>query len=252
MDAGQSTQLSVKSAVRTLDLIEYVVAQPSGVAAQEFAIALSIPISSLSYLLGTLVERGYLRRDGRSYHAGPGLDRLARRHVPHPISDRARPLIQAVRRQLNETTSLFERDGWELMVTVTETSTQSLRYALDVGVRTPLHCVSAGKAILAALPPAELDRYFEENRLERFTKRTVCDQQALRDELAIVRERGFANARNEYSIGICAVGSAISVNDIPIAAVSVAIPAPRYTAEVEREVIEQVLRTGRTLQELMR
>ena len=35
------------------------------------ATALSIPVSSLAYLLSTLCERGYLERSGRSYRSGP-------------------------------------------------------------------------------------------------------------------------------------------------------------------------------------
>src|SRR5690606_41703983 len=45
----------VKSATRTLDIIEYVVAHDRPLVAQEIAVALGIPVSSLSYLLGTLV-----------------------------------------------------------------------------------------------------------------------------------------------------------------------------------------------------
>ena len=47
----------VKSATRTLDIIEYVVAHGRPLVAQEIATALGIPVSSLSYLLATLVER---------------------------------------------------------------------------------------------------------------------------------------------------------------------------------------------------
>ncbi len=72
--AAQSSQ--VKSATRTLDIIEYVVAHNRPLVAQEIAVALGIPVSSLSYLLGTLVDRGYLALDGRRYSAGPGLQRL--------------------------------------------------------------------------------------------------------------------------------------------------------------------------------
>ena len=57
---AQSSQ--VKSATRTLDIIEYVVAHPRPLVAQEIATALGIPVSSLSYLLSTLVERDYLVR----------------------------------------------------------------------------------------------------------------------------------------------------------------------------------------------
>ena len=58
--ASQSSQ--VKSATRTLDIIEYVAAHSRPLVAQEIAVALGIPVSSLSYLLATLVERGYLAR----------------------------------------------------------------------------------------------------------------------------------------------------------------------------------------------
>ena len=60
---AQSSQ--VKSATRTLDIIEYIVAHGRPLVAQEIAVALGIPVSSLSYLLGTLVDRGYLAREGR-------------------------------------------------------------------------------------------------------------------------------------------------------------------------------------------
>src|SRR6188508_2751705 len=79
VDNAVSSQ--VKSATRTLDIIEYVVAHDRPLVAQEIAIALGIPVSSLSYLLGTLVERGYLARDGRRYSAGPGLQRLQARRA---------------------------------------------------------------------------------------------------------------------------------------------------------------------------
>ena len=60
-----TTSSQVKSATRTLDIIEYIVAHDRPLVAQEIAVALGIPVSSLSYLLGTLVDRGYLAREGR-------------------------------------------------------------------------------------------------------------------------------------------------------------------------------------------
>ena len=53
-----TTSSQVKSATRTLDIIEYIVAHDRPLVAQEIAVALGIPVSSLSYLLGTLVDRG--------------------------------------------------------------------------------------------------------------------------------------------------------------------------------------------------
>lgn len=234
----------VKSAMRTLDLIEYVVANPAGLAAQDIAAALAIPVSSLSYLLATLVERDYLLRSGRRYFAGPGLDRLRRSGEELSLVDRARPLIKALRLRLNETSSLFEQKGWELEAVATETAEQTLRYSIDVGTRVPLHCVAAGKALLAAAPPEALEQYFAESNRPRFTPRTLSGEDELLEELAITRERGFARTRDELTLGISGIGVAVcDAAGRAIASIGVAVPSPRFTDEVETEIVEQISRT---------
>jgi IclR family acetate operon transcriptional repressor len=119
-----------------------------------------------------------------------------------------------------------------------------------VGTRTPLHCVAAGKALLAELSSDELDRFFAEARLERFTMHTICDREALIAELESVRGSGFARAREEYSPGICAIGKAVRVKGLPIAAVSVAVPSARFDRSLEEAVIAEVVRTARELEDL--
>ena len=66
---------TVKSAVRALDILEFVVRTGRPTAAHEIATTLAIPVSSLSYLLTTLQKREYLMRDGRRYVPGPALSR---------------------------------------------------------------------------------------------------------------------------------------------------------------------------------
>ena len=56
-----------------------------------------IPVSSLSYLLTTLVERGYLAREGRRYAPGPGLERLQSRTASFTLAERVAPLVRALR-----------------------------------------------------------------------------------------------------------------------------------------------------------
>lgn len=246
---SSTSQTTVKSALRTLDLIEYIVAHPAGVGAQDISAALAIPVSSLSYLLATLTERNYLTREGRRYYAGPGLDRLRRAREDHSLAERAQPLIRALRLQVNETSSLFEQDGWELVAAVTETAEHTLRYSINIGRRTPLHCVAAGKALLAATGSTELERYFAESRRDRFTDHSITDRAALMDEIAAIREVGYARACDEYLMGISAVGAAILSGGRPAAAISVAIPSSRFTPEIETQVVEQVLRTKRALED---
>jgi IclR family acetate operon transcriptional repressor len=245
-NAAQSSQ--VKSATRTLDIIEYVVAHERPLVAQEIAVALGIPVSSLSYLLSTLVERGYLARDGRRYSAGPGLQRLQARHGGFSLAERAAPLVRTLRVQLNETTSFFIRHEWEIEALVTESSEQALRYAVPTGNRLPMHALASGKALLAALPDDELDRYFAETERVRFTPSTVVAEKALRREVAQIRKDGFAFTDEEFSLGIVGIGRAVTISGEPIGALSVAIPKARFDDAMRSRVIDLLERTAGLLE----
>jgi len=225
-----SSQPAVKSAMRTLDIIELVAARPHGIIAQDIAQALAIPVSSLSYLLSTLVERDYLMREGRRYYPGPGLDRLRVDRPRLSLADRARPLIRSIRAQMNETVSLFVVAGWELEAIVTETADQTLRYSINVGERTPMHCVAAGKAVLAALDDAALDRYFVESSRHAFSKATITQEDALRQEIERVRQAGYAVTQDEYTPGVSGVGVAILEEGEVSGALGLVMPSVRFDA----------------------
>ena len=234
--------------MRTLDLIEFVVARPSGVVAQEIASALDIPVSSLSYLLATLVERDYLRREGRQYFPGEGLDRLRAPSAELSLIDRARPLLKALRSHLNETATLFRLVGWEAEAVLTETAGQPLRYSIDVGVRVPLHAVAAGKIFLSMMSDEKLDRYFAEVSLNGYTEHTIRKRVQLMKAIETVRQTGIASARNEFTQGITAFGTSLhSGADAPLA-VSVASPSMRVTPELEARIVAALRRTAQTLQ----
>lgn len=219
---------TVKSAMRTLDIIEFVVTHPQGPIAQDIAAALDIPVSSLSYLLGTLVEREYLTRDGRRYRPGFGLERL---RVPtHNLSlaDRVEPLVKLLRAEIDETASFMARRGWEVEAVVTVASGQHLRYSIEEGHRKPMHSLAAGRAILAMLPEAELARYFAECPRPRFTAHTIVDEAPLRIELEKVRKNGIAEAHEEDTKGICGLAVPAWFEGEAVGAFAVAIPEARF------------------------
>lgn len=242
--ADTSPPATVKSAMRTLDIIEYVVSRGRPLVAQEISVALGIPVSSLSYLLGTLVERGYLARTGRRYTAGPGLERLQNHTPAFTLAETVAPLVRTLRVQLNETASFFVRRGWEIEALVTEPSEQALRYAVETGASAPLHGFSAGKALLAAMDDAELDRYFAETERAAFTPTTIVSEPALRAEIAEIRRTGLAHTREEHTPGIHGLGRVARIDGEVIGAFSVAIPAVRYDEEIEHRTALLLERAG--------
>jgi len=245
---AEAPSSQVKSATRTLDIIEYVVAHDRPMVAQDIALALGIPVSSLSYLLGTLVDRGYLTRDGRRYSAGPGLQRLQARSSEFTLAERAAPLVRTLRVQLNETTSFFVRTGWDVEAIVTESSEQALRYSVSAGQRLPMHALAAGKALLAALPDEDLDVYFAETERKRFTASTVTSEKALRRDLAEVRRTGFALTDEEYSLGIRGIGRVVTIGGEPVGSLSIGIPKARFDDEMKRRAMDLLERTAGLLE----
>jgi IclR family acetate operon transcriptional repressor len=238
---------TVKSAMRTLEIIEFVVAHPQGHIAQDIAAALDIPVSSLSYLLGTLAEREYLIRDGRRYRAGPGLHRLIVPAASLTLADRVEPLVKVLRSELDETASFMVRSGWEVEALVTEASGQALRYAIEPGHRKPLHALAAGKAILAALPEAELARYFAECPRPRFTPHTLVDEADLRPALELIRREGVAEAHEENTLGICGLGATAWIKGEVVGAFAVAIPEVRFNPAVAAKARAALSRAAASL-----
>ena len=239
-----TVQTQVKSATRTLDIIELVIARGRPLVAQEISSGLGIPVSSLSYLLSTLVARGYLRRDGRRYAPGPGLERLQVRDQAFSLVDMVAPLARTLRVQSNETSSFFVRKGWELEALVTETSEHALRYAVPAGTHSGMHGFAAGKALLAALPDEELDRYFRETERTAFTPDTVTEEASLRGQLDEVRRTGIARTQGEYTAGIIGLGRAVFVDGLAVGAFSVAYPIVRHDPALEARIIELLGKTA--------
>ncbi len=238
---------SVKSATRTLDILEFVVGCGRPVSAAEIASALAIPVSSLSYLLGTLVERGYLTRNGRSHQPGPALGRLNPGEIAGALSDRVYPVVRSVSLQLNETVSFFVRHGFEMEAIAGEVAPQALRYTIEVGRLVPLHAFAAGKAILATFGEEELERYFGSVSRGTFTTYTLTSEADLRRELSNIGRTGLARTVEEYTPGIIGIGRAVLAGSVPLGAISVAIPLARTNPQLEERAAGLLQRAAESL-----
>jgi IclR family transcriptional regulator, acetate operon repressor len=229
---------TVKSAMRTLDILELLVAQGRPLAAHEIATALAIPVSSLSYLLTTLAERGYVEKLGRRYGPGPGLSRLQPERAADDVIARAGPIIRSLRLRLNETVGFFVPKGHEVEAAVSEIGTQALRYSLEVGRRAPMHAFAAGKAILATYSEDELAEYLATSQREAFTRHTLTTETQLCQEIETIRRNGWARTREEHTPGIQGMARVVMAGGRAAGAISIAIPLPRVTPSFEAQAIE--------------
>lgn len=221
--------MSVKSASRTIDLIEHVAHARQPLTAQQLSDALGIPGSSLSYLLSTLVARGWLvAGERRTYRIGPALSGLLAADERPPV-ERAAPIVRWLRIQLNETCGYFETRADDLVALVSDMANQALNYSMPVGARGPLHAFAAGKVLLAYRSREAQDAYLARHELRQFTAYTLTSKAKLRKDLGLIRQRGYALAEHEHTLGLISLAVPVgSDNGDPTGAISVAVPSVRF------------------------
>ncbi len=246
--SGPAPSSPVKSALRTLDILELLAEQPRPLTAQEISVTLGIPVSSLSYLLATLVERAYLERTRRHYRLGPAIDRFRRGDGESGLAERVAPIVRAITRDLNETAAFFVLHDFEIEAVAREIGEQTLRYTFEIGQRAPLHAFAAGKALLATMSPDQLDRYFAKVERKAFTPRTLHEEKALREMIDLVRREGIARTREEHTPGIAGIGRAAIVDGKALGAFSIAMPLARFDRSMEQRAVRLLNRAVNILQ----
>jgi IclR family acetate operon transcriptional repressor len=230
--ADETGVRSVRTALRVLQGVG--AHQPVGLS--ELSRRLELPKTTVQRSLATLAELGWIhpaRRDRRRWVLGDLVRDLAQ-HVAadERLRTAALPVMGRLNAETLETVHLVRVDGDELELVERMDSAHPLRYVLPIGSRGPLHASANGKAVLAALPDDEVDRYLE-GELARLASNTITDPSLLRAELRRIRRRGWSTADEELSDGIASVAACIrSPGSRPIAAISISGPISRITAEV--------------------
>ena len=232
---------SVRRAVRILEAFR----EGPSLTVTEIARALKLPKSSVYELVCTLAAEGLVKREDSSgrYRLGLRLVELARA-ANHDLEVRqvARPLMEKLRDEFNETVQLTVLEGGEILYVDGCESSRQLRTFFQSGDRAPLHCTALGKAILANLPPGEKERYLRRKGLRAFTPGTLTDPAALRRELDRTAARGYSVDDMEHEEDVRCVGAPIRDREgRTIASISASGPAQRLAPGRDREIARRVM-----------
>jgi DNA-binding IclR family transcriptional regulator len=239
----------VQAVDRAVAILELLSDRPAA-GVTEIARAIGVHKSTAFRLLasleaGDLVEQAAHRG---SYRLGFGLVRLAT-----AVSDRleltrqARPVCEALAAQVGETVNVAVLRSGEVVNLEQVQGPTTITTVNWVGRLTPPHATSAGKVLLAALPPDELDGFLAEE-VPRFTPGTVTEPAALRQELARAHELGYAITVEELEPGLNAIAAPVrDRTGQVVAAISVSAPAFRLAPERIAEIAPAVVAAGADL-----
>jgi len=158
----------------------------------------------------------------------------------------ARPFLERLSDELHETVDLAMVRKDHLIFIDQLTGVQRLRAVSAVGETFPLYCTANGKAYLAQLSDAAVEKLIGRTYTAR-TPKTLTRFDALIADLNTVRGAGAAFDCEEHTLGICAVGVALRDPLGNPVAISVPVPSQRF---VDRQALitERLKATKRAME----
>ena len=211
------TKSRIPAASRTLALLRAMAEIGQPTTASRLAQKLSIPRSSVYQLLEVLKEQGFAIHFEEEARWGLGVSawELGSAYLRHePLERLARPVIKNVLQRASvvgpAVGHLGVLQGSDVLYLIEERPTKSLSLVTDVGVRLPAHLTASGRAILAALPNAQVDAIYA--RSKELVTRTSAGPKTYADlkrTLGEERPLGFATEVSEVSEGYSSVGAPV-------------------------------------------
>jgi len=197
---------------RLFQIIEFLASSGDWVSVRTMARELHISAASAYRALNSLKQLGYVRQDHEdskyqltlkiAWLSAQVLDRQQLRHIAHPF-------LQHLTSVTNETTHLAVLEGPEFVYIDKVDNSQAVRMRSRVGQRGKLHCTAAGKAMLAFLPEADAQPIINSLAFPAMTENTITDAAKFREQLALIRRRGYGVDDEENELGIRCIGSPV-------------------------------------------
>ncbi|GIF63691.1 IclR family transcriptional regulator [Asanoa ishikariensis] len=188
-------------------------------------------------ILTTLCSRQLVVADetSRRYGLGPASLALGRAFLDRvDVRDLAREPMRRLSAATDETSTLSIRVRDSRVYLDQVTPARDVKMEVRVGEPFPLHAGSSSKAFLAFLPDEQRDAYLGSGPLPALTDHTVVDPTFLRDELRVIRERGYAASFGERQAGAASVAAPVFDHEgRPVAVISVCGPVERIRTRVD-------------------
>ncbi len=212
---------------------------PMGVS--EMADIVELPKSTVHVHLATLVNAGYVVKDGQEYRVGLRFLEIGGRERQRlRVYQTAKPEIDKLSRTAGEVANLGIEENGKRVLLYTSEEPGAIFDNAPSGEHTFMHWTSLGKAMLAHFPEERVDHIIQQHGLPQATEYTITTREELQRELAETRQRGYSIEDQDRREGVMAFATAIEDPDGNIiGAVSLSGPRSRFVENTE-ELVDDV------------
>jgi len=230
------------SVVKALAVLELFTTQDGYLTATQIGQALRISQGSLYPILHALEAAGYLIRDnGKRYRLGyKFLEKANLVLQQSDVQSVAKPYLKDLAIRLKANVHLGVLRNRKVLYLWREVGSGTVIISEIVGWQEPAYCTALGKTLLAFLSEEELEEYLAQEELTPLTTYTITVATRLREEIAIVRARGYAISDEEAHEGTVGVAAPVrGFSEQTRAGISISVSKTRF--EKERDVLIQAV-----------
>ena len=237
-----------RAVVKTLTVLEHLLAFKSGRTLTQLAEDLKLPVSSVNDIVKTLVKIGYLEFDSKSrrYKLSLKLLDLGQTYLHQTgLYTVSVPAVGQLSKKFECVAAVyqFDRRARKLLLTAEEGGAPHLRFGWQIGSAI-FHCSAPGKVVLASLASDEVAEILNGVGMPQLTAHTITNLDDLQRDLDLVRKRGYALDDQETFLGIGCIAIPITVRESPLAALTLRMPIERLVPEFVNGSLEFLLNTG--------
>ncbi len=239
-----------------MHLLKLVATGPSSFSLSELTERAGLPTSSVHRLLKEMVSSGLVERGpGQAYKPGRELFRLASQLVSRfDLARSALPFLENLVQNWNETAvlCLYSPTSHNAVIAEVVPTTHPLRFAVEIGREIALPWGSLGRAILAFLPPGEIEKAIRDATVGPISGQPRLPRGTLEAELTAIREQGYS-LYFDPSNDIAGIASPVfgSGREI-LGCLGVTMPSKRYQLHTQDDLAIAVRDAARSLSERAR
>jgi len=233
-----------------LDILETIASEQGGLGVTEIARRTALDKGNVHRLLRSLEARGYVEQDAHSkkFTASALVLSLARTVLQSiDLLPAARQAMQDLSDATGESVHMAKRTRLGGIYIAQVRQPGRLSIETEIGAQPIVHATATGKA-LYFLDNEETLGSVLEFPLTAFTARTVTSVDALKAELATVRERGYALDDEELTPEVrCVAAPIFDLYGVVTACIGISGPASRVSSERLSELGESVRAAANTI-----
>jgi IclR family transcriptional regulator, pca regulon regulatory protein len=204
----------------------------------EAAAANGLSRAAARRVLKTLVDLGYVTRDGRTFALAPRILELGFAYLStQSWIDRAEPLMKELSHTLRESCSAAILQGSEIVYVARMPAPHRLMStAIAIGTRLPAFHTSLGRIQLGFLDEAEVRRRLEATATIAHTPRTLTDADALLARIRNDHAQGYSIVDEELEKGLRSLAvPVVTRSGVNVGAINLSAHSSRTTRNQLRD-----------------